>query len=123
MIALNDMEKSEAVAQKDFELFLKIISPFAPHVTSELWALCGHKTHIVTEKWPTYDPKKLIKQEVTVVIQINGKVRGEITVPSQSAESVVKEKALALEQIQKWVGSTEIRRVIYVQDKLLNIVI
>ena len=102
---------------------MKILSPFAPHVCEELWQDLGHKDSIFKEAWPEYD-KSLIKESVTEVpVQINGKVRSKVMVTDDMSEAKVKELALADDKVKKWLEDKEIRKFIYVKNKIINIVI
>ncbi len=123
MILVNEMEKLEAVKQADFEMFLKVLSPFAPHIAEEIWHELGHKTLIVAEKWPKADEKKMQENEVRIAIQINGKVRAELLVAVGATEEEVLAMAKQVEAVDKWVGGQEIKKVIYVPGRLLNIVL
>jgi leucyl-tRNA synthetase len=123
MIALNEMEKSEKVYKSDMELFLKILHPFAPHVTEELWKELGNKTSLVKEKWPKADHKKMKDAEITIAVQINGKVRGEVKIQPENTETEVLEKVHIMPEIQKWLTGQEVKKVIFVKNRLINIVI
>ena len=123
MICLNEMEKSETVRTEDYLTFLKLLSPFAPHVTEELWAAFGQKGSVTLSAWPAYDPKKLVSDTMTIMIQVNGKLRGEIKVPRTASETDIKALAMAEERIQGALNGTNPQRVIYVQGRLVNFVI
>lgn len=123
MILLNEMEKIEKINQKDFELFLKILCPFAPHITEEIWGNFGHKSLVVLEKWPKYDPKLMKDLEVKIVIQINSKVRAEVVVETDSPEEKVLKLAKNMPDIEKWLFGKEIKRTIFIKNKLLNLVV
>ncbi|HBG81902.1 TPA: leucine--tRNA ligase [candidate division CPR2 bacterium] len=104
-------------------IFLLIISPLAPHIAEELWRDFGNKESIFTEKWPEVD-SKLIKEEVyTLVIQVNGKLRDEVTVPIAIAEDEALRQALDLEKVKKWIEGKQIVKHIFVSGKLINIVV
>jgi leucyl-tRNA synthetase len=132
MILLNEMEKEfqgktlnpqKGLALEDFELFLKILSPFAPHITEEIWSSFGHKNLLMLEKWPKADSKKMIESEIKIVIQINGKVRAELIINTDEKEESVKEKALKNETVLKYTNGQNIKKVIYVKNRLINIVL
>ncbi|MHB1316422.1 MAG: class I tRNA ligase family protein, partial [Minisyncoccota bacterium] len=123
MIALNEMDKKENVDQKLFELFLKIMHPFAPHITEELWKDLGNKTNLVKESWPKADPKKIKSSKVMLGVQINGKVRGEVIVDSDSEENYVLIIVKNDPKIMKWIENMVIKKVIFVKNRLINIVI
>jgi leucyl-tRNA synthetase len=123
MILLNEMEKNTAIPKEDFELFLKILSPFAPHISEEIWHLFGHKTLLVEEAWPEYDPKIIVDDEVKIAVQVNGKVRDEIMIGISLSEDDIKEKALALPAVIKYMAGGQPKKVIYVKGRLINIVL
>ena len=137
MILLNEMSKSEddadtedsslnvenCINKKDFEIFLKILNPFAPHITEEIWSLLGNKTLLVKEKWPVFDKHKIKDATSKIVIQINGKLRAEIFIDQDENEESVKGKVLQNEIVLKYMEGKEIKRFIYVKNKLVNIVV
>ena len=123
MVLTNEMDKMEYVNEKDFKMFLQILSPFVPHVTDELWNVLDEKKSIHISKWPKYDPKKIVEENIKIVIQVNSKVRAEMTIGKDMTEDEVKEKALKEKGIASWTAGKEIKRVIYVKDRLVNIVV
>lgn len=123
MILVNEMEKQESINKKDFELFLKILSPFAPHITEEIWNSLGHKSLLVLEKWPKFDPKKAEEKEVNIVIQVNSRVRTQCVVPFNTTEEEVTSLARTLPDVEKWIMNKEIRKVVFVKNKLVNFVL
>ncbi len=122
MICVNEMEKAESLSVKDFKLFLQIVAPFIPHVAEELWREMGEKKSIHLSKWPKYDPKKIVDDTFTLVIQVNSKVRAEATVPVSLSEKEAEEIAKNHPMIQSWIAGKTIRKIIYVKNKLVNIV-
>lgn len=122
MILLNEMEKFEEINKKDFESFLKILSPFAPHISEELWANLGYKKLLCLEKWPKPDPKKLEELEVKMAVQINGKVRGEVLVTFEENEQDIVDKAKLAPGIDKWLLGKNILKVVFVKNRLVNFV-
>lgn len=123
MILLNEMESVGEVRRDHFEVFLKILSPFAPHITEELWHKLGNKTLIVREKWPKWNPKKIIEDELKIAVQINNKVRAEIVIPYDAGEGEVVRIARGNSDVEKWLLGKEIRKVIFVRNKILNFVV
>ncbi len=122
MILLNAFEKEEKVSREAYETLLKLLAPFAPHVTEELWSALGNKKSIHLESWPAYDPEKLESGTFKIVVQINSKVRAVFETASDE-ESDVLEKALALpEIIQKLEGKSP-SKTFYVSGKLINLVV
>ena len=123
MICVNQMEKLEKIPQGAYQDFLKLIAPFAPHVSQELWSLTGNAGEIYQTTWPTYNAAKTISETMTIAIQIGGKLRDTITLSRDSDESTITAAALALPSIQKWVNGSTPKRTIYVKGKILNIIL
>ena len=106
-----------------FENAIILLYPFAPHLCEELWEQMGNQEWLVDHPWPAWDESFLVKEEVRIVVQINGKVRGQMDMPVGSEEKVVLEQALDDSKIQRHIDGKELKKVIYVQDKLLSLVI
>ncbi|MES3004722.1 MAG: leucine--tRNA ligase [Patescibacteria group bacterium] len=127
MVLLNKIEETlsngKIVSEKDFEAFLKILCPFAPHITEEIWQQFGNKKPLVLEKWPKYDPKKLVSDEVKIVIQINSKVRATCVVPYGSKEEYVSGLARGLAEVEKWIVGKDVQKVVFVPNKIINFVV
>ncbi len=123
MILANEMEKVESISQDYYETFLRLLSPFAPHITEELWHEIGHASSIHIEPWPKYDEMKLSEGAQTIVIQINGKVRGSFVSLVSAKEEEIKEQALAHKTAQKWMEGKPAKKVLYVPGKLVSIVV
>ncbi len=114
---------AKEINQEIFEKFLILLAPFAPHLAEELWGKLGYKNSIFKEKWPEYD-KKLIKDEIiTLVVQVNGKVRDNLEVAADITEAEAKVKALASPKVQKFLAGQKPKKIIFVKGKLINIVI
>ena len=123
MIFINEGYKHPKIAQEYLEGFLKLLSPIAPHLAEELWEKLGHNETITYEKWPVFDEAKTKEQLVTIVVQINGKVRDKIEVSAGLSQDEIKEIALASPKVQEYVGNNPLRKVIVVPNKLVSIVI
>jgi leucyl-tRNA synthetase len=123
MILLNHLEKLEEVDKVCFENFVKILSPLAPHICEELWHDLGHNSFIFRQKWPKYDPEKIVEDEVLVVIQINGKVRDEMRVKKGMEEGEIRQEAQNRAKVKEILEGQEIRKFIHVKDRLVNFVI
>ncbi len=104
------------------ETTVLLLAPFCPHVTEELWAQLGHGESLFTRAWPRADAEALRKREVTVVVQVDGKVRGRLTVDVDAAEERVRELALGDEKVRPWVASRRVEKVVVVPNRLVNIV-
>lgn len=123
MVLVNEMEKSQNIGIKDFKMFLQILAPFAPHITEELWQKLGEKKSIHKSSWPKWDKKKVVDENITIGVQINGKVRTEITIPVDINEEDIKTLVLKDKKVLEWIGEKPIRRVIYIKGRIINIVV
>jgi leucyl-tRNA synthetase len=126
---VNDLYKLKAsrMAGDDWKTaityLVQMVAPFAPHLADELWHQLGHEGSVHVALWPMWDEAYLQSDTVKIVIQVNGKLRGEINVAVDSPEEEVKAAALAQENVQQFVGEKEPKRVIYVPGRLVNIVV
>jgi leucyl-tRNA synthetase len=120
-------ERSKFLSKKDAEIFLKILAPFCPHIAEEIFSKIQDtrkkKQTIFNEKWPSYDKKLVKKETFELVIQVNGKVRGKVEVPSDISQGEAEKLALSDDRIKKWVGDKKPKVVIFVKGRLINIVI
>lgn len=123
MICLNEFEKSENVSVSDFKIFLQILAPFAPHITEELWYILGETKSIHKSSWPNYNPQKLISDTVKIAIQVNGKVRDEVLVAVDESDSILEKKAIESEKAKIWIDGKNIKKIIVVKNRLVNIVV
>ncbi|WP_316348138.1 leucine--tRNA ligase [Desulfuromonas acetoxidans] len=104
------------------EATVRLLAPFVPHVTEELWANLGHEEDLETAGWPEYDTAAMVEDEKLIVIQVNGKVRSKITVSASAGKDEVEKAALADETVQRFIGDGTVRKVIVVPGKLVNVV-
>lgn len=111
------------LTQEVFKTFLKLLAPFAPHMTEQIWSNLGNKNSIHLEEWPKYDESKIKEGRVFIVVQVNGKVRAQFEAEAGIGESDAKRQALAMQEIEKWLSGKDIKKVIFVVDKLINFVI
>jgi len=123
MVLVNDLTKEAVRPRAAVETLLLLLSPFAPHMAEELWKQLGHGKTLAYEPWPVAEAKYLAKSEAEVVFQVNGKVRGHVTVPVGAAQAVVEESARALPAFAEWSAGKSVRKVIYVPNKLINFVV
>jgi leucyl-tRNA synthetase len=100
----------------------RLIAPFTPHLAEEAWARIGGQGMVVAAAWPAYDPALAAEDEVVMPVQINGKRRGEVTVPTGAAEADVQAQALADEGVLRHLEGLTVRKVIVVKDRIVNIV-
>jgi leucyl-tRNA synthetase len=104
------------------ETALLLLGPFCPHVTEELWAQLGHDTSVFRQPWPVADPAALARKEVAVVVQVDGKVRGRLTVEVDAAADQVERRALDDDKVRPWLEGRAVERVVVVPNRLVNIV-
>jgi leucyl-tRNA synthetase len=123
MILANNFEKRDRIPVRHYEMLLRLLSPFAPHITEELWEGLGHGKSIHVEKWPQFDHALLFAGDVTIVVQVNGKVRGNFKMTQDTDEQGVKEAALEREGIKKWLNEAKIKRIVFVKDRLINFIL
>lgn len=106
----------------DMKVFLKLLAPFAPHIAEELWHELGEKESIHLSKWPKADEKLLVDSEVKIMIQVNGKLKGELMIPVDTTEEEIKNLALSQALVLKALGGASPKKFIYVKGRLINIV-
>jgi len=102
---------------------LQLLHPFAPHITEEMWSMFGGEGFILTSAWPQADPELMKEDVATIVVQVNGKLRGQVEVPSPPSEDEVFAAVAANENVQKWLAGKEIVKRVYIPGKLVNVVI
>lgn len=113
----------DAVIRETIDTILLLLAPMVPHFTAEMWKRCAHGNDIEQMSWPEYDEEAAKEDLLTIVIQVNGKVRSRIEVPAGIEEEVVQEKAVDDDKIKKFIAEKPIRKVIVVKNKLVNIVV
>lgn len=123
MILATEMEKAENVNIEDYKKFLQILSPFAPHVTEEIWNMLGEKKSIHLSNWPKYDESLIQDEEIKIAVQVNGKVRAEIMIKTGEIEEEIKKRATLDEAVLKYTEGKEVKKIIYVKNRLINIVL
>ncbi len=112
-----------SVLRESIESLVLLLSPFAPHIAEELWEKLGKQPSILNAPWPEWDEQALKVEEILIVIQVNGRLRGRINVPADSTEDEIREAALADERIQKYIAGKEVKKVVVVPKRLANIVV
>ncbi len=115
--------KPEEMGRFAAESFTLLLAPMAPHVTEEIWRALGHKSSIHLESWPTFDPNLVRDEMVTVVVQINGKVRDRLELPAGTAEDDVRTLALNSEPVKRHLDGKLPKKFIFIKDKMLSIVV
>jgi leucyl-tRNA synthetase len=106
-----------------YESLLKLLHPFAPHITEELWMMLGHEPFLLTSEWPVADPSKMVEDVVTIVVQVNGKLRGQVEVQNPPSEASVFAAVDSHDKVQTWLSGKQVVKRIYVPGKLVNVVV
>jgi leucyl-tRNA synthetase len=122
MIFVNDAYKEEYLYRETFEPFLLLLAPYAPHLAEELWEQLGNQPTISRAPWPEWREELTKDEEVTIVVQINGKVRSKMLMPADTGQDVMEEEAMKLDRIRELLDGKEIKKVVTVVNKLVNIV-
>lgn len=123
MILLNELDSYETITKDEYRLLLTLLNPIAPHITEELNEYYALGNTICKSSWPVVDKSKLVENETTIGVQVNGKVRGTITVLADETEDEIKEKALSEENVKKHIEGKEIVKVIVIKGRIVNIVV
>ena len=116
-------EKQLPVLRSAIDALTVLISPFAPHFAEELWEALGNKSSIAAASWPEYDPQAIVATEITVVVQVNGKVRSKLILPAGASDKEIEAAALADAKVREFTNGKPPRKVIVVQGKLVNVVV
>ncbi len=122
MILLNAIEEEQPVPRSSFVILIKLLSPFAPHITEELWQRMGNEGSIFNAPWPTYEEALTVDDSITLILQVNGKLRDKLEVPRGLSKDELDRFARESPNVIKHIDGKEIRKVIVVPDKLVNIV-
>ena len=122
MVFINDCYKANNIYKPYVEGFVKMLAPIAPHVSEELWQRLGNQETITYQPWPTYNESLLVDDEIEIVVQVNGKVRAKINIPKDLSKEDMQELALQNENVKLSIEGKEIKKVIAVPQKLVNIV-
>src|SRR3990172_4327124 len=120
---INEVSSSEyRVAREDWKLFLKVLAPYAPHLAEELWHGLGEGESIHRQSWPQYDPKMIVEEKVTIVVHVDGKMRGKLELPAGTREVSVTELAADLDSVKPHFYGKKVAKTIFIPDNLINFV-
>ena len=122
MVFVNEAYKVDDLPVEYMKGFIKMIAPIMPHMAEELWSQFGESDTITYQPWPTYDPKALVEDEVEMIVQVNGKVRAKIKMAKDTDRDEAQQLALANEHVKKFTDGKDIKKVIVVPNKIVNIV-
>ncbi len=123
MTQANAFGEADKIAKEDWEAFLRLLSPFAPHIAEEMWEKLGNRTLVSAEKWPEADPAQLVEDTVTIAVQVNGKLRATISVPRDMLAKEVETAALAEEGVRRALDGKEPKKIIVVPNRIVNVVV
>ena len=113
----------KGVCRAEYETLLKLVSPFAPHVTEELWQILGHDTVLSLAEWPTYDEAKTVDSSIEIGVQVNGKIRSTVKLPVDCEQQTAIDTALADEKVKNAIAGKNIVKTIVVKNKIINLVV
>jgi leucyl-tRNA synthetase len=119
---LNDSPGAGAVVREGMSICLRLLAPIAPHIAHHLWRELGFGQDILSAPWPAVDESALRQDSIAYVLQVNGKVRGQLAVPAEADGAAVESLALASEAVQRFTAGSAVRKVIVVPGKLVNVV-
>jgi leucyl-tRNA synthetase len=120
---VNELREQGARSREQVEPLVIMLAPYTPHFAEELWELLGHKKSVFEERWPTHDERIATAGDVEIAVQVNGKLRSRLVVARGTAQDEVVARALADEAVKKFVDGKKVKKVIYVQDRLLNLLV
>ena len=119
---LGDSPADGALLREGISIVLRLLGPIAPHVTHQLWRELGLGKEILDSPWPQADEAALVQEHIQYVVQVNGKVRAKIEVPADADQGTIEQQAVADPNARKFIGDAQIRKIIVVPNKLVNIV-
>jgi len=122
MECINNLESRQDVTREELQVLLQLLAPLAPYITEELWAYLGYQNSIHSTTWPVFDAEAIRTDVIPIIIQVNGHLRDRIEVAPDISEEELKQRVLAAEKVQRSIGGQEVRKVIYVPGKLMNVV-
>jgi leucyl-tRNA synthetase len=123
MTLSNHFGAAAAIRPEDFGCFVRLLAPFAPHMAEELWQRLGHSDSVSRQPWPQWDEAKLAVDELTIALQVNGKLRAEFRVPASASREEIERLALAVEKAKPHLAGKTVKKVIVVPGKLVNLVV
>jgi leucyl-tRNA synthetase len=118
----DEKQKYPWVLREALETIVRLLAPFVPHISEELWACLGNEATVEQQGWPAWDPEALVQDEITIVVQVNGKVRGKVNVAADANEAQVREAALLSPNVSRFLEGVTVRKVIVIPGRLVNVV-
>jgi len=123
MTLVNEMVQKGSVTRGEYKALLLLLSPVAPHICEEIWEKQGFGAPVYTQRWPVYDEKYLVRDEVEIAVQLNGKVKGKLMVPAALTKEAAQEELPKKDSVKALIGDRQIVKCIYVPGRLLNLVV
>ena len=123
MIFVNEITKLEKLPKYALKNLILCLAPYAPHIAEEIYALLGFESPVLQASWPSYDEKYCTDSSCVIVVQVNGKMRGKFETSTDTAKEELERQALKTESVQKWIEGKQIKKVIVVPNKIVNIVL
>jgi len=123
MMAVNDFKRTGVRSKIILEPMIRLLSPFAPHISEELWALSGQKNSIHLASYPTFSPEYLVEDSFTYPVSINGKKRGTIDFPATSTKEEIEKQVMEIEVVKKWTEGQSVSKIIVVPGRMINVVL
>src|SRR5262249_44799291 len=120
--ALDEKTASRLCCEETFDTLVQLLHPMAPHLTEELWERRGHVETLLESTWPTWDEAKIRRARISLVVQVDGRLRDRIEVDADAGEKEVKEVALSSDKVQEHLGGRELARAVVVPGRLINLV-
>ncbi len=120
---IDEKEKYPGALREALETVLRLLSPFVPHITEELWSVLGHSVSLLDKGWPVVDEQALVEDEKLIVVQVNGKVRGKITITADASEDDIKKAAVLEENVARFIEGKAIKKIVVVPGRLVSVVV
>ena len=114
---------ADALYRESLETLVRLVAPMIPHLAEEMWRGLGHASLVAQTPWPDYDPTMLIEPQVTVAVQVNGKLRGSIELPKDSDQQAAEDVAFELDVVNNAIEGRDIRKIVFVPNRILNLVV
>ena len=123
MSLLNEIYEVKSINKAEMKTFITLLNPFAPHITEEMWEICGFEGMLNQTSWPTYDEAKCVDSTVEIAVQVNGKIKARIEVPAEVSNDDAISQAKAVDAVAKEIDGKTIVKELYVKKRLVNIVV
>jgi leucyl-tRNA synthetase len=123
MVCVNELSQLKCRNKEVLTTLLKLLAPFAPHISEELWSLSGMQESVCLAAWPEFNPAHLVEDEVNYPISVNGKVRVQVKFPADTPAADIEKQILAMESVQKWLEGKTPKKIIVVPKKIVNVVV